>query len=247
MLPLFADIEGAVVNLERRGHTLDSYLQKANPEGLLPSYHVQFAGKEFWFHSQADVDAFRAEQAKKLGKELVLSNDLAANPSEPEPPTAPGVVAPTVPHAERYTQDDWHEVRVLNRAIGKLMELGFQASDLVPLPRIAGREPPVRFIVEHGDVRRDLPHLLMLVAEIRKFGEKGISVTRFKGLGEMDPEELWATTLDPQYRTLLKVTLTDAMAAEKEFRRLMGEDVDGRRRFIFDKPLNNPEDIDYGA
>jgi len=242
---LLADIETAVVNLERRGHTLESYLHRANKDGVLPSYHVQFAGKEFWFHSQADVDGFREEQSKKLGKELVLAQDVV---STPEDPTAAEAGSPTgaVP-AERYTQDDWHEVRVLNRAIAKLKEAGFEAADLVALPRIAGREPAVRFVVAHGDIRRDLPHLQVLVAEIRKFGEKGISVTRFKGLGEMDPEELWSTTLDPQHRTLLKVTLNDALAAEKEFKRLMGEDVDGRRRFIFDKPLNNPEDIDYGA
>ncbi|MCE9568234.1 MAG: DNA gyrase subunit B [Planctomycetes bacterium] len=244
LLPLLADVETAVVNLERRGHTLESYLHKAK-DGLLPSYHVQFAGKEHWFHSQADVDAFRAAESKKLGKELVLAHDVVSTPEDPTAAEAGSVVAPVA--VESYTQDDWHEVRVLNRAIGKLKEAGFEAADLVALPRIAGREPAVRFVVAHGDIRRDLPHLQVLVAEIRKFGEKGISVTRFKGLGEMDPEELWSTTLDPQYRTLLKVTLNDALAAEKEFKRLMGEDVDGRRRFIFDKPLNNPEDIDYGA
>ncbi len=246
LLPLLAEIETAVVNLERRGHTLDSYLHRANKEGVLPSYHVAFAGKEHWFFSQAEIDAFRAEQSKKLGKELVLAHDVVSTPEDPT--AAESGSTPAAPHAaERYTQDDWHEVRVLNRAIAKLKEAGFESRDLVPLPRIAGREPAVRFVVAHGDIRRDLPHLQLLVSEIRKFGEKGISVTRFKGLGEMDPEELWATTLDPQYRTLLKVTLNDAMAAEKEFKRLMGEDVDGRRRFIFDKPLNNPEDIDYGA
>jgi len=245
LLPTLAEVETAVVNLERRGHTLETYLHKANKDGSLPSYHVQFAGKEHWFHSQAEVDGFRAEQSKKLGKELVLANDVVSTPEEPTAAESGSTVAPVA--AERYTQDDWHEVRVLNRAIGKLKEAGFEAGDLVALPRIAGREPAVRFVVAHGDIRRDLSHLLLLVSEIRKFGEKGISVTRFKGLGEMDPEELWDTTLNPQYRTLLKVTLNDAMAAEKEFRRLMGEDVDGRRRFIFDKPLNNPEDIDYGA
>jgi len=245
LLPTLAEVETAVVNLERRGHTLETYLHKANKDGTLPSYHVQFAGKEHWFHSQAEVDGFRAEQSKKLGKELVLANDVVSTPEEPTAAESGSTVAPVA--AERYTQDDWHEVRVLNRAIAKLKEAGFEAADLVALPRIAGREPAVRFVVAHGDIRRDLSHLLLLVSEIRKFGEKGISVTRFKGLGEMDPEELWDTTLNPQYRTLLKVTLNDAMAAEKEFRRLMGEDVDGRRRFIFDKPLNNPEDIDYGA
>jgi DNA gyrase subunit B len=86
-----------------------------------------------------------------------------------------------------------------------------------------------------------------LVAEVRKLGEKGITVTRFKGLGEMDPEELWETTLDPAKRTLLRVTLDNAAEAEKLFKTLMGEEVEGRKQFIMDHKINNPEDIDYGA
>jgi DNA gyrase subunit B len=74
-----------------------------------------------------------------------------------------------------------------------------------------------------------------------------MTVTRFKGLGEMDPEELWDTTLDPLRRTLLRVSLNDAIAAEKLFRTLMGEEVEGRKQFIMDHKINNPEDIDYGA
>jgi DNA gyrase subunit B len=241
VLPVLGEIETAVVNLERRGHTLDSFLHRANADGVLPSYHVRFGGKEFWFHTPAEVEAFRVAESKTLGKELVLAGEVpTANGTPPVAPTGP------VP-AERYAQDDWHEVRVLNRAIGRLKEAGFKAGDLIALPRLAGREPPVRFVVEHGDVRKELPHLLMLVAEIRKFGEKGMAVTRFKGLGEMNPEELWETTLDPAHRTLLKVTLNDALAAEKEFRKLMGEDVEGRREFIFDKQVTDPEEIDYGA
>jgi DNA gyrase subunit B len=88
---------------------------------------------------------------------------------------------------------------------------------------------------------------LMLVTEIRKLGEKGISVTRFKGLGEMDPDELWDTTLDPAHRTLLRVTMTDALKAEELFRTLMGEEVEGRKQFIMKRSISNMEEIDYGA
>jgi DNA gyrase subunit B len=91
-----------------------------------------------------------------------------------------------------------------------------------------------------------LDHLRELVSEIRRLGEKGLTITRFKGLGEMDPDELWETTLDPTKRTLLRVTMQDALAAEKMFRTLMGDDVEGRREFIL-KHRANVEDIDYGA
>jgi DNA gyrase subunit B len=258
LLPVLAEADAAVVNLERRGHTLEGFLGRAK-DGVLPSYHVRFRGEELWFLTQGDVEAFRVEKSKALGKELVLADTLASHKSESgaavaptatTATTAPGEAQPTPPPAqdvERYTLDEWHEVRTLNRTLGKLRSAGFEPGDLIALPRVAGREPPVRFVVEHGESKKDLSHLLMLVSEIRKVGEKGISVTRFKGLGEMDPQELWDTTLDPKFRTLLRVTLTDAQKAEELFRTLMGEEVEGRKAFIMNRSISNLEDIDYGA
>jgi DNA gyrase subunit B len=79
---------------------------------------------------------------------------------------------------------------------------------------------------------------------VRKLGEKGMKVTSFKGLGEMDGEELWDTTLDPDKRTLLRVQLDDAFKAEEMFRTLMGEKVEPRRDFI-QKHALEVKDIDY--
>ncbi|MFO0797165.1 MAG: DNA gyrase subunit B [Gemmataceae bacterium] len=236
MLPILTEAETAVQNLERRGHTLEGFLPRAT-DGQFPAYHVRFGGKEYWFHKSDEVAAFRSEQAAKLGRELVLADDLAA----------PAEGAPPADEAARYTLDEWHEVRALNRAVAKLKASGFEPSDLVPLPRLAGRDPAVRFVLERDGGRKELSHLRELVAEVRRLGEKGMVVTRFKGLGEMDPEELWETTLDPKNRTMLQVTVNDAQRAEELFRTLMGEEVEGRKAFIMDHKINNPEDIDYGA
>jgi DNA gyrase subunit B len=237
LVPVLNEVETAAVSLERRGHTLAAFLHRAK-DGVFPAYHVRFGGKEFWFHSADEVNAFRAEQGKRLGRELAPADDLA-----PVGSGEPGAAD----DAARYALDEWHEVRALNRSLGKLAAMGFGPADLVPLPRVAGREPPARFVLEGGSTRKELADLRELVGEVRRLGEKGITVTRFKGLGEMDPEELWATTLDPKNRTLLRVTMTDAQRAEELFRTLMGEEVEGRKQFIMANKINNPEDIDYGA
>src|SRR5262249_19458366 len=145
---------------------------------------------------------------------------------------------------ETFFMQELHEVRSINRGAEKLKEFNFSCSDLVPLPRIAGREPPVRFVLENGDGHTQLSQLRELPTEVRRNGERGMKITRFKGLGEMDPEELWDTTLDPKRRTLIKVQMEDALKAEEMFRTLMGEKVEPRRDFIHKHALEVKE-IDY--
>jgi DNA gyrase subunit B len=123
-----------------------------------------------------------------------------------------------------------HEVRTINAGLKDLESVGFGIDDLVPTDRTGSTTSRFELIKEESG--RGLEDLRSLLGEIRAAGEKGLQLTRFKGLGEMNAEELRETTLDPANRTLVQVNLTDASAADEMFRLLMGDKVEPRREFI---------------
>jgi DNA gyrase subunit B len=228
---LTAKLEDALQTLERRGLNLASLLARTNERGV-PVFRVQLGGREEWLHTDEEVDAFKQREEARLGHELVVGE------------ATPGTGNGTNGHAEAFYVQELHEVREINRSLDELKKDGLLASDLIPAPRVAGREPPLRLVLENGGQEWKLAHLRDLVADVRKLGERGRTITRFKGLGEMDPEELWETTLDPEKRTLLQVQLDDALKADEMFRTLMGEKVEPRRDFITKYALEVKE-IDY--
>ncbi|MEK6375676.1 MAG: DNA topoisomerase (ATP-hydrolyzing) subunit B [Acidobacteriota bacterium] len=96
--------------------------------------------------------------------------------------------------------------------------------------------PP--YSVKHGDDTMAFSSVDTLLEQIYKLAEKGLSIQRYKGLGEMNPEQLWETTMNPETRRLLQVKIEDAVGAEELFTILMGDQVEPRRVFIQENALD---------
>lgn len=237
LIELLTQIEEPLQTLERRGTDLRFLAtHHLSPEGLLPRYRVFLGREEHWFAKKPDLDAFLQEEESKRGAELKVADDAAVKAAENGEPVDEAETA----SALQVT--DLHEMRVINDVLEKLKrDYGITVFDLVPAGNRNG-EPYYPFVIR-GSEETVLSSLRELVFTLSKLGEKGLQLTRFKGLGEMDSDELWSTSMDPESRTLMQVTMDDAAAADEIFRVLMGDQVDPRREFI-EKHALEVKDLD---
>ena len=217
-----ATMEDSITALERRGINLRTHANRINLEtGRLPVYHAFLDTREYWFTDRKELDEFIKKQESESGVELSVDTDADDNDSE----------GSSASEDESSLQiNEFHEVRTINSALKGIAEFGFDIEALLPEDRTGIEEP--RYILRRGETENGLEDLRGLIGAVRAAGEKGIQVTRFKGLGEMNAEELRETTLDPDNRTLIQVTMDNVSEADDMFRILMGDSVEPRREFI---------------
>ena len=206
--------------VRRYGDVLGDFLRLARGEEYkLPRFRITYGDNTRFFYEFEEFTAWRAEMEKEAGRAWKVSDDDA-------------------PANERSEADavltEMFGMPEISRLLLRLREFGFAASDF----EFSSDETPpdvaddFRFLVKAGEDSRLIPTLRHLPEVVRSLGKKGIDVQRYKGLGEMNPEQLWDTTMDPARRTLLRVRLDDVAETDQIFSILMGSEVEPRRQFI---------------
>ena len=223
-----ASMEEALIALERHGVSLKAHAERADLEtGRLPVFHVIYGNHEEWLLNRQHVDEFL--EAKNLIEDGATPvAEKSAEKSDEGSAEGSEISAEETLATARVSE--LHEVKTINTALKELAEFGFDVQSLIPQERTGIEDP--RYILRRGENTTPLEDLRGMLVAVRVLGEKGLTVTRFKGLGEMNAEELRETTLDPANRTMIQVTMADVGAADDMFRVLMGDKVEPRREFI---------------
>ncbi len=225
ILEMLGALEKLGHGITRHGATLAEYLdQSAKDTHELPRYiaRVREGNKES--HQFLTDDKARAAFLQKQGIDAELNS------------AAPGATTPPVQVARRVTIHEIFESTEITKLLKSLAQAGVDTAQFAPTEK--ARYTITENAGTKNESKSELFSPLDIITQIRGNGRKGLSIQRYKGLGEMNPKQLYETTMDPDKRRLLKVSINDAAKADALFTLLMGDEVPPRRQFIEDNALN---------
>ncbi|MBU0683890.1 MAG: DNA topoisomerase (ATP-hydrolyzing) subunit B [Candidatus Omnitrophica bacterium] len=221
LMDLLVKIEKLAHAIERRGIKIEKYLSLRNEKTKkLPAYKVKIAGEEKYLYSDDEIAKFR--DAK--GKELDIEDEQEGKESA-------------------VTIQEFYEARELEKISKEIEKYKLDITSYAVTEEEIHKKKDEKqvktkaIVVINGE--KEIKSLKEFLEYVLKEGEKGMTIQRYKGLGEMNPGQLWETTMDPDKRTLQKVTIEDAVKADEMFSVLMGDNVPARRDFI----LKHAKDI----
>ncbi|MBM4050672.1 MAG: DNA gyrase subunit B, partial [Planctomycetes bacterium] len=207
--------------VRRRGMNFNQFVALRRADGKLPLFRVEFEGQVKYFYSDQELEQFIKSQEAEKGKELQLSEDEdIANGQNGNGKAV---------HAERIQVVELHESKEIEKTLEALEKRGLRPKDYFQNGKAGG---PPKFRLQCDDAQVPLHCLGEILTKITDFGRRGLVVQRYKGLGEMNPDELAKTTMRPDARTLLRVTVGEAAEADRMFSILAGKDVERRREYI---------------
>ncbi|MCD4830442.1 MAG: DNA topoisomerase (ATP-hydrolyzing) subunit B [Anaerohalosphaeraceae bacterium] len=210
LIKILADLERNISVLERRGIIFKQFVANFYNGQQLPMFFIRYQGQQEFFYDRKEFEVRSAEiEADGQGEQKAVVEEL-------------------------------HETRRANEGNKQLQEkFGLDFRDfLLKLERkVTGEAEPTKFMLTRENDKQQVASLGEICDTVRHMGGAGIEIKRFKGLGEMNADQLWETTMNPEKRTLLKVTLEDAGEADRLFSILMGDDVEKRRNYIQEHAL----------
>ncbi len=205
VLEVLLQVEALSSAIERRGVKFNEFLSfKHHKTKKLPFYRVKVEGQYKFIYDDDELAAFTKKTQKKLGKETDL--DVA----------------------------EFYEARELNKLNTNLSKLKIDIANYNPPKgdKKSKKNGKTLFKVKTEKGTKEIFSLKELLRFILGLGQRHMSIQRYKGLGEMNPGQLWETTMDPDRRVMQQVTVDDAVEADAMFTVLMGDQVEPRRKFI---------------
>jgi DNA gyrase subunit B len=203
LLQLLVELEKFERILEKKGVNFIKYLNARHQKTQkMPIYRAKVDGKDLFFYSNKELASLTAKE-EKTAEEL-------------------GVL-------------ELFEAGEIEAIAAKIEKLGLDITTYSPpVEETVKKEVKIKplYRIKNEKEQKDLFSLKEVLAYIKEAAGKGMHIQRYKGLGEMNPHQLWETTMDPEKRTILKVILEDAVEADKMFTVLMGDQVQPRREFI---------------
>ena len=236
IVEMLSRLEKLTGGVTRYGCSVSEYLDQHDPKThALPRYLARIrTGNQEEFNYLADSDERTRFYADQRIDDILTDSIIRE------------AVVDGITVQQRINVYEIYEADEMTKLLKEMARADFDiqrfTSDGTPRYELSEGAPPAdedeRIAAAKKNTTVPLNSILELVGQIRQFGRRGLSIQRYKGLGEMNAKQLYETTMDPKTRRMLKVDIRDAVEANRIFTMLMGEDVPVRRTFIEDNALN---------